>query len=54
MAKYAESGTVAEIVRHDGGPDGCVIVRQPGGPSERVTVWVAAQEGSFVSLDEIR
>ncbi len=54
MDKYADSGTVAEIIQHDDAPDECIIFLQPGVPSERVTVWVAAQEGSFVPLDEMR
>ena len=54
MTEYADSGTVAEIIQNDDAPDECIIFHDPCVASEQVTVWIAAQEGSFVPLDELQ
>lgn len=47
------SGVIAVVEEYDDGPDECTIY--PDGDNRRLlTEWVSAEEGSFVSLDEMR
>jgi hypothetical protein len=46
-------GVIAVVEEYDDGPDECTIY--PDGDTRRLlTEWISAEEGSFVSLDEMR
>lgn len=54
MAEYTSSGTVAEVVQYEDAPDECLIFPNSCTSPDEATVWVVAQEGSFISLDDVR
>lgn len=56
-AEEAKDGGVelrADVVERDGRPDECTIWPHNASGTELLTRWIAAEEGSYYSLEEMR
>jgi len=47
-------GLRADVTEHEDGPDECTIWPHNASGSALLTEWITAEEGSFVSLGEMR
>lgn len=48
------AGLVSVVETHDDAPDECTIHPVDVPDHELMTTWMTAQDGSFVSLDDVR